>query len=340
MTIAYHQFESAPLIERLMREWRAAASEGDMGLSVSALSGVPDMQDRRSAVRGTTLFDLVVERLAEAMTLSLRALISHRLTIEVLDVRAVATRHYLAQAPVPALLAPIAMGTVAARGILLIAAPLGCALVDHLFGARGRAPDTEIFSRAFNATEQALMARLAEAMLLDLSQSLAPVVDMPCRMETQQADAAETALHLRLSVQLNGQGGTVDMLLPYEALHAFPDVPRWQAAAEYPAAPAPAPAPACASASAPAPVAAAEPWSLQWAGRLQHVPLALSFSIEGAHLPLAQLVGARLGDILWLGAAAHTPVSLSVQEVALLEARLVGSKQGLALMAHSVAKAG
>jgi len=329
MTIAYHQFESAPLIERLMREWRTAASEGESGAGASALSGVPDPDAGRKMARSCTIFDMVVERLAEAMTISLRALISHRLTIEVLDVRPVVTRQYLAQAPVPALLAPIALGQVVPRGILLISAPLGCAMVDHLFGTRGRAQEGEIFNRAFNATEQALMARFAEAMLQDLSTALAPVVDMPCRMETQQADAAERALQLRLSLQLNGQGGTVDILLPYGALEAFPDVPRGHDA---PAATSPAPAPAPAPTPAPSPA-----WSGELAKRLQHLPLRAELSIEGARLPLAQVAAARVGTCLWLGESAAVPLTLSVGAIALVHMQLVGSKKGLALKPLAIA---
>lgn len=347
MTVAYHQFESAPLIERLMREWRAAASEGDAAGAASALSGVPDPDGARPQTRGCTLFDLVVERFAESLTLSLRALISHRLSLDVVDVRAVATRAYLAQAPLPALLAPIAMGQCVQRGILLISAPLGCAMVDHLFGTSPRASDEAMFARAFNATEQALMARLAEAMLADLGTALAPVVAMPCRMETQQAEAAETAVQLRLAIEVNGAGGTVDLLLPFGALTAFPDMvalganlgptqsnislsrpPKADAKAPEPIA---APTPAPAASSAPAPQATPAPWQAYLAARLRHVALRVDISLEGADVPLAHLVSVRVGDCLLLGDAHNLPLSLRIGGQNVVQAHLVQAAEGLAL---------
>ena len=78
---------------------------------------------------------------------------------------------------------------------------------------------------------------------------------------------------------------------------------------------------------------------MAYAGRLQSLPIAVDLSIMGASVPLAQLVGARVGDALWLGSAAETLITLSVEKVALLEAQLVGGKNGLALAARKVAGA-
>ncbi len=172
------------------------------------------------------MLEIVFERLVRLLTTALRNLTSETVDITIQNYSSLRFASYYSTIKPPCSIIVFKVIEWENLGLVVVDSSLIYTMVDLLFGGKKNHRDIKAEGRAHTYIEQALIKQIAEVMLSELSASFDSVSPATCvfeRLESNPNFAAITRpgdaiILLKLYVDLDGRGGTVDFMIPYATI--------------------------------------------------------------------------------------------------------------------------
>src|SRR5712672_98238 len=178
------------------------------------------------------MLEIVFDRLVRLMTTSLRNFTSDNVEVSLDRITSVRFGDYLNSIPLPAVLAVFKAEEWDNFGLFTVDSSLIYSMIDVLLGGRRGQSAIRIEGRPYTTIETSLVKRLIEVVLADAElafKPLSPVTFSIDRLETNPRFAAisrpaNAAILVRLRIDMEDRGGTVELLLPYATIEPIRDV--------------------------------------------------------------------------------------------------------------------
>jgi flagellar motor switch protein FliM len=254
-----------------------------------------DFSTQARIVRGKMpTLDMINERLARALRLSIFAMLKRAPEISVLGVTTQKYSDYVPTLAVPTSLNLIRLQPLAGTGLVVFEAKLVYALIDTYFGGTGR--HTRIEGRDFTATESHIIQMLLEQVMAGAEEAWAPV--LPAKIEylsretnphfANLASPTELVVISRMRIDFDGRGGEFHVTLPFAMLEPLKDTLRAGMQSDR--------------------ADREERWSQLLRNELEDSEVELVTRLGSIHMTVGSLIDMRPGDIIPLDFDGHATV--------------------------------
>jgi flagellar motor switch protein FliM len=256
------------------------------------------------------MLEIVFDRLVRLMTTSLRNFTSDNVEVSLDRITSVRFADYLNSIPLPAILAVFKAEEWDNFGLFTVDSSLIYSIIDVLLGGRRGQSAIRIEGRPYTTIESNLVKRMIEVVLADAEQAfrpLSPVKFTIDRLETNPRFAAisrpaNAAILVRLRIDMEDRGGTVELLLPYATIEPIRDVLLQMFMGEK---------------------FGRDPiWEGHLATEIGQAEIAVEAVLYEAEIPLKQLMSLEVGHTLGLGLKADASVTVRCGDVTLTEGRM------------------
>lgn len=192
-----------------------------------------DFNTQTRVVRGRLpTLEMINERLARALRLSLFSMLRRSPEVSVLGVSTPKYADYNSMLSVPTSLNLIRFQPLSGTGLMIFEARLIFALIDTYFGGNGR--HAKIEGRDFTATEDQVIQMLLEAVIAGVEDAWLPVLAAKVEFINREMNPHlanlvspnEIVVVSKLRVDLDGKGGEIHVTLPYAMLEPLKDTLR------------------------------------------------------------------------------------------------------------------
>ncbi len=178
------------------------------------------------------MLEIVFDRLVRLMTTSLRNFTSDNVEVSLDRITSVRFGDYLNSIPLPAILAVFKAEEWDNFGLVTVNSSLIYSIIDVLLGGRRGQTTIRVEGRPYTTIETNLVKRMIEVVLADAElafKPLSPVKFNIDRLETNPRFAAisrpaNAAILVRLRIDMEDRGGTIELLLPYATIEPIRDV--------------------------------------------------------------------------------------------------------------------
>src|ERR1700758_2732838 len=234
------------------------------------------------------MLEIVFDRLVRLMTTSLRNFTSDNVEVSLDRITSVRFGDYLNSIPLPAILAVFRAEEWDNFGLFTVDSGLIYSIIDVLLGGRRGQTAIRIEGRPYTTIEIGLVKRMIEVVLADAEQAfrpLSPVRFAIDRLESNPRFAAITrsanaAILVRLRIDMEDRGGTIELLLPYATIEPIREVLLQMFMGEK---------------------FGRDPiWEAHLATEIGQTEIAIEAVLYEAELPLRQLMALEVGDTLTL----------------------------------------
>jgi len=172
------------------------------------------------------MLEIVFDRLVRLMTTSLRNFTSDNVEVSLDRITSVRFGDYLNSIPLPAILAVFKAEEWDNFGLATVNSSLIYSIIDVLLGGRRGQSTVRVEGRPYTTIETNLVKRMIEVVLADAElafKPLSPVKFNIDRLETNPRFAAisrpaNAAILVRLRIDMEDRGGTIELLLPYATI--------------------------------------------------------------------------------------------------------------------------
>jgi len=172
------------------------------------------------------MLEIVFDRLVRLMTTSLRNFTSDNVEVSLDRITSVRFGDYLNSIPLPAILGVFKAEEWENFGLVTVNSSLIYSIIDVLLGGRRGQGAVRVEGRPYTTIETSLIKRMIEVVLADAElafKPLSPVKFNIDRLETNPRFAAisrpaNAAILVRLRIDMEDRGGTVELLLPYATI--------------------------------------------------------------------------------------------------------------------------
>ena len=256
------------------------------------------------------MLEIVFDRLVRLMTTSLRNFTSDNVEVSLDRITSVRFGDYLNSIPLPAVLAVFKAEEWYNFGLFTVDSSLIYSMIDVLLGGRRGQSAIRIEGRPYTTIETSLVKRMIEVVLADAElafKPLSPVKFNIDRLETNPRFAAisrpaNAAILVRLRIDMEDRGGTVELLLPYATIEPIRDVLLQMFMGEK---------------------FGRDPiWEGHLATEIGQAEIAVDAVLYEAKLPLRQLMKLEVGDTLPLDIKSDAIVTVRCGDVTLTEGRM------------------
>ncbi len=178
------------------------------------------------------MLEIVFDRLVRLLTTSLRNFTSDNVEVSLDRITSVRFGDYLNSIPLPAILGVFKAQEWENSGLITVNSNLIYSIIDVLLGGRRGQLAIRIEGRPYTTIETNLIKRMIEVVLADAElafKPLSPVKFNIDRLETNPRFAAisrsaNAAILVRLRIDMEDRGGTIELLLPYATIEPIRDV--------------------------------------------------------------------------------------------------------------------
>ena len=255
------------------------------------------------------MLEIVFDRLVRITSTSMRNFTSDNVEVSFNGLQNLRFGDYLETVGEPALIVVFRAEQWDNFGLIVVAAPLAYTVVDVLLGGRPSVLGTPNADRAFTTIERALIERLVQVVLADLSEAFAPLGQVKFhfdRLEVNPRFAAisstsNAAVLARLNVEIDSRGGELQILLPYATLEPVRELLLQQFMGEK--------------------LGRDSIWETHLAAELRRTEVVLDVVLDEQIMPFAAVAGLRVGDRLPLNVGPNAPVRLFCAGTAVFEGR-------------------
>src|SRR5215218_6499643 len=256
------------------------------------------------------MLEIVFDRLVRLMTTSLRNFTSDNVEVSLDRITSVRFGDYLNSIPLPAILAVFKAEEWDNFGLITVNSGLIYSIIDVLLGGRHGQNAIRIEGRPYTTIESSLVKRMIELVLADAElafRPLSPVKFNIDRLETNPRFAAisrpaNAAILVRLRIDMEDRGGTVELLLPYATIEPIRDVLLQMFMGEK---------------------FGRDPiWEGHLATEIGQAEIAVEAVLYEAKLPLRDLMRLEVGDTLTLEIKPDANVAVRCGDVILTEGRM------------------
>ena len=172
------------------------------------------------------MLEVVSDRLVRLMTTSLREFTSDNVETSLEKITSIRFGDYLDSVTEPAILGVFRAEEWDNYGLLTVDTSLIYSMVDVLLGGRRGTAAIRMEGRPYTTIERSLIKTMIEVILKDLSAAFEPLSAVSFvydRIETNPrfatiARPANAAIVIRLRVDMEGRGGSIELLVPYATL--------------------------------------------------------------------------------------------------------------------------
>ncbi len=178
------------------------------------------------------MLEIVFDRLVRLMTTSLRNFTSDNVEVSLDRITSVRFGDYLNSIPLPAILGVFKAEEWENSGLITVNSNLIYSIIDVLLGGRRGQTAIRIEGRPYTTIETNLIKRMIEVVLADAElafKPLSPVKFNIDRLETNPRFAAisrpaNAAILVRLRIDMEDRGGSIELLLPYATIEPIREV--------------------------------------------------------------------------------------------------------------------
>ena len=172
------------------------------------------------------MLEIIFDRLVRLLTTSLRNFTSDNVEVSLDRITSVRFGDYLNSIPLPAILAVFKAEEWDNFGLVAVNSSLIYSIIDVLLGGRRGQNTVRVEGRPYTTIETNLVKRMIELVMADAElafEPLSPVKFTIDRLETNPRFAAITrpanaAILVRLRIDMEDRGGSVELLLPYATI--------------------------------------------------------------------------------------------------------------------------
>src|ERR1700694_4071932 len=256
------------------------------------------------------MLEIVFDRLVRLMTTSVRNFTPDNVEVSLDRITSVRFGDYLNSIPLPAILAVFKAEQWDNYGLITVDSNLIYSVIDVLLGGRRAPSSVRIEGRPYTTIESSMIRRMVEVILADAEQAFAPVSPVRFavdRLETHPRFAvisrhANAAILVRLRIDMEDRGGSVELLLPYATIEPIRDVLMQMFMGEK---------------------FGRDPiWEGHLATEIGQAEIAVDAVLYEAKLPLRQLMSLEVGDTLALELKPDALVTVRCGDVTLTEGRM------------------
>ncbi len=256
------------------------------------------------------MLEIIFDRLVRLMTTSLRNFTSDNVEVSLDRITSVRFGDYLNSIPLPAILGVFKAEEWENSGLITVNSSLIYSIIDVLLGGRRGQTAIRIEGRPYTTIETNLVKRMIEVVLADAElafRPLSPVKFNIDRLETNPRFAAisrpaNAAILVRLRIDMEDRGGTIELLLPYATIEPIRDVLLQMFMGEK--------------------FGRDPTWEGHLATEMGQAEIAVEAVLYEAPLPLRQMMKLDVGDTLMLGLKTDAPVIVRCGDVTLTEGRM------------------
>ncbi len=256
------------------------------------------------------MLEIVFDRWVRLLTTSLRNFTSDNVEVSLDRITSVRFGDYLNSIPLPAILGVFKAEEWDNFGLITVNSSLIYSIIDVLLGGRRGQTAIRIEGRPYTTIESNLVKRMIEVVLADAElafKPLSPVKFNIDRLETNPRFAAisrpaNAAILVRLRIDMEDRGGTVELLLPYATIEPIRDVLLQMFMGEK---------------------FGRDPiWEGHLATEIGQAEIAVEAVLYEAKLPLRELMRLDVGDTLTLEMKPDANVAVRCGDVILTEGRM------------------
>src|SRR6188472_2006292 len=256
------------------------------------------------------MLEIVFDRLVRLMTTSLRNFTSDNVEVSLDRITSVRFGDYLNSIPLPAILGVFKAEEWENFGLITINSSLIYSIIDVLRGGRRGQTAIRIEGRPYTTIESNLVKRMIEVVLADAElafKPLSPVRFNIDRLETNPRFAAisrpaNAAILVRLRIDMEDRGGTIELLLPYATIEPIRAVLLQMFMGEK---------------------FGRDPiWEGHLATEIGQARIGVDAVLYEARLPLRRMMGLNVGDTLMLEIKPEAMVTVRCGDITLTEGRM------------------
>src|ERR1700736_5553510 len=256
------------------------------------------------------MLEIIFDRLVRLTTSSLRQFTSDNVEVSLDRITSVRFGDYLNSIPLPAILAVFKAEQWDNYGLITVDSNLIYSVIDVLLGGRRAPSSVRIEGRPYTTIESSMIRRMVEVILADAEQAFAPVSPVRFavdRLETNPRFAvisrhANAAILVRLRIDMEDRGGSVELLLPYATIEPIRDVLLQMFMGEK---------------------FGRDPiWEGHLATEIGQAEISVDAVLYEAELPLRRIMALEVGDTLPLYLGPDALVTVRCGDVALTEGRM------------------
>ncbi|HEV7982402.1 MAG TPA: flagellar motor switch protein FliM [Xanthobacteraceae bacterium] len=256
------------------------------------------------------MLEIIFDRLVRLTTSSLRQFTSDNVEVSLDRITSVRFGDYLNSIPLPAILAVFKAEEWDNYGLITVDSNLIYSVIDVLLGGRRAPSSVRIEGRPYTSIESSMIRRMVEVILADAEQAFAPVSPVRFsvdRLETNPRFAvisrhANAAILVKLRIDMEDRGGSVELLLPYATIEPIRDVLLQMFMGEK---------------------FGRDPiWEGHLATEIGQAEIAVDAVLYEAKLPLRRMMALEVGDTLPLDLGPDALVTVRCGYVALTEGRM------------------
>jgi len=256
------------------------------------------------------MLEIVFDRLVRLMTTSLRNFTSDNVEVSLDRITSVRFGDYLNSIPLPAILAVFKAEEWDNFGLTTINSSLIYSIIDVLLGGRRGQSTIRVEGRPYTTIETNLVKRMIEVVLADAElafKPLSPVKFNIDRLETNPRFAAisrpaNAAILVRLRIDMEDRGGTIELLLPYATIEPIRAVLLQMFMGEK--------------------FGRDEIWEGHLATEIGQARIGVDAVLYEARLPLRRMMGLNVGDTLMLEIKPEAMVTVRCGDITLTEGRM------------------
>jgi flagellar motor switch protein FliM len=256
------------------------------------------------------MLEIIFDRLVRLLTTSLRNFTSDNVEVSLDRITSVRFGDYLNSIPLPAILGVFKAEEWDNFGLLTVNSSLIYSIIDVLLGGRRGQNPIRIEGRPYTTIETNLIKRMIEVVLADTElafRPLSPVKFNIDRLETNPRFAAisrpaNAAILVRLRIDMEDRGGTIELLLPYATIEPIRDVLLQMFMGEK--------------------FGRDATWEGHLATEIGQAQIAVDAVLYEAQLPLRQIMKLEVGDTLMLELKSDAAVIVRCGSVTLTEGRM------------------
>src|SRR5580698_9514731 len=270
------------------------------------------------------MLEIVFDRLVRLMTTSLRNFTSDNVEVSLDRITSVRFGDYLNSIPLPAILGVFRAEEWDNFGLLTVNSNLIYSIIDVLLGGRRGQTAIRIEARPYTTIETNLIKRMIEVVLADAELAFRPLSPVKLnidRLETNPRFAAisrpaNAAILVRLRIDMEDRGGTIELLLPYATIEPIRDVLLQMFMGEK--------------------FGRDATWEGHLATEIGQAQIAVDAVLYEAQLPLKQIMKLNVGDTLMLEMKSDAMVIVRCGDVTLTEGRMgrVGDRVAVRVAKH------
>ncbi len=256
------------------------------------------------------MLEIIFDRLVRLTTSSLRQFTSDNVEVSLDRITSVRFGDYLNSIPLPAILVVFKAEEWDNYGLVTVDSNLIYSMIDVLLGGRRAPTMVRAEGRPYTTIESSMIRRMVEVILADAEQAFAPV--SPIRFTVDRLESnprfavisrhANAAIVVKLRIDIEDRGGSVELLLPYATIEPIRDVLLQMFMGEK---------------------FGRDPiWEGHLATEIGQAEIAVDAVLYEAKLPLRRMMALAVGDTLPLELGPDALVTVRCGDVALTEGRM------------------